>query len=77
MAEKTAETLSADVYGVVSLPPFWADRSAVWFAQAETQFQLATITRQRTKFKYMVAQLNHQQSGRGGRYNFTTRARGL
>ena len=42
------------------LPPFWPDRPAVWFAQAEAQFELASITRQRTKFNYVVSQLNQQ-----------------
>ncbi|GFV94617.1 hypothetical protein TNCV_3826841 [Trichonephila clavipes] len=26
------------------LPPFWADKPAAWFAQAESQFALAHIT---------------------------------
>jgi hypothetical protein len=34
----------------------------VWFAQAEAQFELADITRQRTKFNYVVSQLNQQQA---------------
>jgi hypothetical protein len=46
----------------VRLPPFWPDRPAVWFAQAEAQFELSAITRQRTKFNYVVSQLNQQQA---------------
>ena len=46
----------------VRLPPFWSDRPAIWFAQAESQFELAAITRQRTKFNYVVSQLNQQQA---------------
>jgi len=46
----------------VRLPPFWPDRPAIWFAQAESQFELAAITRQRTKFNYVVSQLNQQQA---------------
>jgi hypothetical protein len=54
---------SSAVYRVsVRLPPFWPDRPAVWFAQAEAQFELSNITRQRTKFNYMVSQLNQQQA---------------
>ena len=30
----------------VRLPPFWPDRPAIWFAQAESQFELSAITRQ-------------------------------
>jgi hypothetical protein len=44
------------------LPIFWPDRPAVWFAQVEAQFELAAITRQKTKFNYVVSQLNQQQA---------------
>ncbi|GFY46848.1 putative tick transposon [Trichonephila inaurata madagascariensis] len=40
------------------LPTFWADKSAVWFAQAESQFALAHITSDATKFHYIVANLD-------------------
>jgi hypothetical protein len=46
----------------VRLPPFWSDCPAIWFAQAESQFELAAITRRRTKFNYVVSQLNQQQA---------------
>ena len=63
MTDPADETLSAAVYRVaVSLPPFWPDRTATWFAQAEAQFWLAAITLQRTKFNYVVSQLNQQQA---------------
>jgi len=63
MPDSADETLSAAVYRVaVRLPPFWPDRPAIWFAQAEAQFDLADITRQRTKFNYVVSQLNQQQA---------------
>ena len=63
MMDTTDETVNPAVYRVsVRLPPFWPDRPAVWFAQAESQFELAAITRQRTKFNYVVSQLNHQQA---------------
>uniref|UniRef100_A0A5S6QGF2 Retrotransposon gag domain-containing protein n=1 Tax=Trichuris muris TaxID=70415 RepID=A0A5S6QGF2_TRIMR len=38
------------------LPPFWADRAALWFAQIEAQFTVARIT-EATKFAYVVSQL--------------------
>jgi hypothetical protein len=31
------------------LPPFWAERAAVWFAQAKAQFFLAGINNKKTK----------------------------
>ena len=63
MMDTTVETVSSAVYRVsVRLPPFWPDGPAVWFTQAESQFELAAITRQRTKFSYVVSQLNQQQA---------------
>jgi hypothetical protein len=63
MTEPADETASTAVYRVaVSLPPLWPDRPALWFAQAEAQFELAAVTRQRTKFNYMVSQLNPHQA---------------
>jgi hypothetical protein len=62
MTDTSDETVSSAVYRVaVCLPPFWPDRPAIWFAQAEAQFELAYITCQRTKFNYVVSQLNQQQ----------------
>ncbi|XP_026314445.1 uncharacterized protein LOC113226131 [Hyposmocoma kahamanoa] len=34
----------------VKVPPFWAEKPAVWFAQLEAQFALANITTDQTKF---------------------------
>lgn len=39
------------------LPPFWADRPTVWFAQVETQFRLAGIITEETKFDHVVSKL--------------------
>ncbi|PNF28672.1 hypothetical protein B7P43_G08233 [Cryptotermes secundus] len=44
----------------VRLPPFWADRRAVWFAQAEAQFTLAGISSEQTKFCYVISQLDQR-----------------
>jgi hypothetical protein len=44
----------------VRLPPFWAERQAVWFAQAEAQFSLAGISNEKTKFNYVISQLDHR-----------------
>ena len=63
MNDTPDETVSSAVCRVsVRLPTFWPDRPAVWFAQAEAQFELADITPQRTKFNYVVSQLNQQQA---------------
>jgi hypothetical protein len=59
----TDETVSSGLYRVaVLLPHLWPDRPAIWLAQAEAQFQLASITLQRTKFNYVVSLLNQQQA---------------
>jgi len=61
--EPNDETQSLLVHKVaVNLPPFWPDQPAVWFAQAEAQFELAAITSQRMKFNYVVSQLNQLQA---------------
>jgi hypothetical protein len=44
----------------VLLPPFWVDRPAVWFAQAEGQFSLAGISSEKTKFCHVIWQLDHR-----------------
>jgi hypothetical protein len=40
----------------VRLPPYWAERPAVWFAQAEAQFSLAGISSERSTFHYVTFQ---------------------
>ena len=63
MTESADDSLGAGLYRVaVRLPPFWPDRPALWFAQAEAQFDLAGITRQRTKFNHVVSQLHQQHA---------------
>jgi hypothetical protein len=44
----------------VRLPPFWAERPALWFAQAEVQFFLAGVSSERTKFFHVISQLDHR-----------------
>jgi hypothetical protein len=39
---------------------FWAQRAAMWFAQAEAQFSLAGISNERTKFNYVISQLDQR-----------------
>lgn len=44
------------------LPPFWPDRPGLWFAQAEAQFNLASVTSETTKFNYVVSQLEYRHA---------------
>ena len=42
----------------VKLPPFWPDKAALWFAQAESQFHLRNITVDKTKFAHVMTMLD-------------------
>ena len=44
----------------VQLPPFWPERPAVWFAQAEVKFTLAGISSERIKFCHVISKLDHR-----------------
>jgi hypothetical protein len=38
----------------VRLPPFWAERPAVWFDQTEAQFFLAGVNSENTKVFHVI-----------------------
>jgi hypothetical protein len=42
------------------LPPFWPERPDVWFSQTDSQFAIADITSETTKFHYVVSQLEQK-----------------
>jgi hypothetical protein len=44
----------------VCLPPFWPDRPGLWFATVEAQFDLASVTSEKTKFNYVISQLEYR-----------------
>lgn len=48
----------------VKLPAFWTTNAIAWFAKAEAQFALRSITRDDTKFYYVVAALDADTSNR-------------
>jgi len=63
MEEMTPTQPEPAVHGVtMRLPIFRPERPAVWFPQVEAQFELSSVTRQKTNFNYVVAQLNQQQA---------------
>jgi hypothetical protein len=63
--EATDNTPPAEVSRVaVRLPPFWTEQPAVWFAQAEAQFFFAGINCERTKFCYVISQLDHHSASK-------------
>ncbi|XP_076235099.1 uncharacterized protein LOC143179672 [Calliopsis andreniformis] len=41
------------------LPPFWKENPTLWFAQVEATFQLARITTDDTKYRYIITHLDH------------------
>lgn len=58
--EKGAFTPS-DVNRVgVRIPPFWAEKPAVWFAQVEGNFILSGIKDEDTKYYYVMSQLDQR-----------------
>ena len=42
----------------VKIPPFWTADPEMWFAQVETQFALAAVTTEETKFNYVAVSLD-------------------
>ncbi|XP_023211929.1 uncharacterized protein K02A2.6-like [Centruroides sculpturatus] len=52
--------MSEPVVGHVAVkpPPFWTESPALWFAQLKSQFVLANITHDETKYSHVVASLS-------------------
>jgi hypothetical protein len=46
----------------IRVPPFWAEKPAVWFAQLEGHFALSNITQDETKFYYVISQLDNKEA---------------
>lgn len=42
---------------VICVPYFWPEKPAAWFAQLEGQFALSNITKNATKFHYVISQI--------------------
>ena len=57
----TVSTTPSDIFRVgVRIPPFWPEKPAVWFAQVEGHFLLSGISDDKTKFYYVISQLEHR-----------------
>ncbi|KYN14011.1 PREDICTED: uncharacterized protein LOC108766199 [Trachymyrmex cornetzi] len=41
----------------LKIPPFWADKPELWFAQLEGQFTLGSITADATKYAYVLSHI--------------------
>lgn len=46
----------------VKPPPFWQQNPVLWFAQLESQFVLAQVTTDHTKYSYVVAALSEEMA---------------
>jgi len=46
----------------VHLPSFFPVSPSRWFAQAEARFVLANVTSERTKFNYVISQLEYRHA---------------
>ncbi|XP_023238739.1 uncharacterized protein LOC111637475 [Centruroides sculpturatus] len=56
--------MSQPVVGHVAVkpPPFWTESPALWFAQLESQFVLANISNDETKYSHVVASLSERMA---------------
>ena len=48
----------------LKLPTFWCQQPKVWFAQAEAQFAIRNITKEDTKYYYVIAALDQDTAVR-------------
>lgn len=53
---ETSEEMKVSVS--IRIPPFWAERPELWFAQVESQFALHRITSDGAKYNYIVGNLD-------------------
>ncbi|XP_039440843.1 uncharacterized protein LOC120421678 [Culex pipiens pallens] len=54
----TENVAAASATVAVKLPDFWKSDPAMWFAQAESQFVLAGVNKDETKFHHIVAKID-------------------
>lgn len=55
-----AEEKVTNVNILVKTPPFWPDKPDLWFTQLEAQFHIANISKEETKFYYLLSYLDAQ-----------------
>jgi len=57
----TSATGASVAHVAVRVPPFWDSNPTLWFAQLESQFELAHITADSTKYGYVISNLSERQ----------------
>ncbi|XP_076665014.1 uncharacterized protein LOC143367262 [Andrena cerasifolii] len=56
--EQDSEQVRVVTTAPIRVPTFWPQKVSLWFRQLEAQFVIARITKDGTKFGYVVAQLD-------------------
>lgn len=57
-AQNEREAAKIGAARIARLPPFWKNEPEIWFMQVEAAFGTARITREETKYQYLVANLD-------------------
>lgn len=58
VAGSSAQSTNTEVARVsTKLPAFWEDSPDAWFAAAEAEFEVSQITRERTRYSYLIGAL--------------------
>ncbi|GFY55945.1 uncharacterized protein TNIN_406591 [Trichonephila inaurata madagascariensis] len=70
MSEEESSPATSIARISVKVPPFWQANPEIWFNQMESQFVLAGIRTEITKFHHVVSVLQPEELGIVGRYNF-------
>ncbi|GFR05709.1 retrovirus-related Pol polyprotein from transposon 297 [Trichonephila clavata] len=63
MSEEESVTTASIARVSVKVPPFWRANPEIWFSQMESQFVLAGITAEISKFHHVVSTLQPEELG--------------
>ncbi|GFS49868.1 retrovirus-related Pol polyprotein from transposon 297 [Trichonephila inaurata madagascariensis] len=63
MSEEESSPAASIARISVKVPPFWRLNLEIWFSQMESQFVLAGITTEITKFHHVVSKLQPEELG--------------
>ncbi|GFT36243.1 retrovirus-related Pol polyprotein from transposon 297 [Nephila pilipes] len=63
MSEEESAAAASIARVSIKVPPFWRANPEIWFRQMESQFVLAGITAEITKFHHVVSSLQPEELG--------------